>query len=127
MKIAFPTDDGITISPHLGLASYYMVATLEDGSQPTWEERPKPHHAAEGHHTGEVHAHGNGHRGAPSMFEPVADCELLVSRGMGQPAYDYAVAHGWQVILTGEKSIDAALEAHRAGRLVSDMRRVHRH
>jgi predicted Fe-Mo cluster-binding NifX family protein len=61
------------------------------------------------------------------MFEPVADCQLLVARGMGQPAYDYAVAHGLQVILTGEKTVNAALEALRAGRLVSDLRRVHHH
>jgi predicted Fe-Mo cluster-binding NifX family protein len=127
MKIAFPTDDGRTLSAHLGMARYYMVATLEDGSQPMWEQRPKPHHPAEEHHTSEAHAHGNGHRGARAMFEPVADCELLVARGMGQPAYDYAVGHGWQVILTGEKSIDTALEAQRAGRLVSDLGRVHRH
>jgi predicted Fe-Mo cluster-binding NifX family protein len=129
MKIAFPTDDGRTLSAHLGMARYYRVATLEDGSQPRWEQRPKPHHAAEKHHTGEAHAHarGNGHQGARSMFEPVADCELLVCRGMGEPAYDFAVANGWQVILTGEKSIDEALEAQRAGRLVSDLRRVHRH
>jgi predicted Fe-Mo cluster-binding NifX family protein len=121
MKIAFPTDDGRTLSAHLGLARYYMVATLEDGSQPEWEQRPKPYHEAE------AHAHGNGHKQALSMFEPVADCQLMVARGMGQPAYEYAVTHGWQVILTGEKSISKALEAQRAGRLVSDLRRVHRH
>lgn len=127
MKIAFPTDDGRTLSPHLGMARYYVVATLEGGSQPEWEQRLKPYHAAEGLDAAEEHPRGNGHRQANSMFEPVADCQLLVARGMGQPAYDYFVKHGWQVILTGEKSISEALEAQRAGRLVSDLRRVHRH
>jgi predicted Fe-Mo cluster-binding NifX family protein len=121
MKIAFPTDDGRTLSAHLGLAPYYMVVTLEDGSEPKWEQRPKPHHAAEADH------HNNGQRQAPSMFEPVADCQLLLSRGMGQPAYKYAIAHGLQVILTGENSISSALEAQRAGCLASDLRRIHRH
>jgi predicted Fe-Mo cluster-binding NifX family protein len=61
------------------------------------------------------------------MFSPLANCQVLVTRGMGQPAYDEAVALGLNVILTGEESIQAALEAYAKGSLKSDLRRVHAH
>ena len=74
-----------------------------------------------------AHDHGSGHGHAHATFEPVSDCQVLIARGIGQPAYDHAVAHGLQVILTSEKSIGVALEAYRAGHLESDVQRVHPH
>ncbi len=61
------------------------------------------------------------------MFAPIADCQVLIAGGMGQPAYDHAISAGLEVVMTGEKSISAALEAYRNGLLMSDPRRIHRH
>ncbi len=89
--------------------------------EPLWEQRKKPYHE------NGAHDHGSGHGHAHATFEPVSDCQVLIARGIGQPAYDHAVAHGLQVILTSEKSIGVALEAYRAGHLESDVQRVHPH
>ena len=121
MKIAFPTDDGQTISRHLGQAPYFVVATVGEGGQHSLEQRPKPHHGDGGHD----HQPGQG-LGAV-MFQDVADCQVLIAGGMGQPAYERAVALGLKVILTGERTIAAALAAYQAGTLTSDPRRVHAH
>ena len=43
-KIAFPTDDGETISRHLGESQFYIVALLDDIGNVTFERREKPHH-----------------------------------------------------------------------------------
>jgi len=127
-KIAFPTQDGQTIGAHIGGAPFFFVVTLgEDGIQQS-EQRAKP-----------VHDHGAGkeqdHRQealddatrAVKMLAVIEDCQVLISRGLGQAAYERAQSLGMEVLLVAEKNIMAALEAYRAGSLVSDLRRVHKH
>jgi predicted Fe-Mo cluster-binding NifX family protein len=123
-KIAFPTDDGETISPHLGRAPFFLVASLEDSGAAAFEKREKPHHG-EGEEHGQ-HSH-SGHSLGPAMFAAIADCQILIAGGMGQPAFEFARAQSLEVILPAEKNIKAALEAYRTGTLVSDPRRIHKH
>ena len=40
-KIAFPTDDGETISKHLGQAKYFQVMMFENGHVQSTERREK--------------------------------------------------------------------------------------
>lgn len=125
IKIAFPTDDGETISAHLGRAPFFVVVTLNEPDAPKFEQRSKTYHG-NGEH--EQHDHGQGHdHDHSSMFAPISDCQVLIAGGMGQPAYDHATQAGLKVLMTGEKAIAAALEAYRAGTLTSDPRRIHAH
>ena len=66
--------------------------------------------------------HGHG-----GMFAQLADCQVLIAGGMGQPAYDRAQAQGMTVFTPSLKQIDEALAAYVAGTLESDTRRVHAH
>ena len=104
------------------------------------------------HDDGHGHTHGNDHataaeptgrhdhdhglepitlmeRPAPvthgGMLEPVADCQVLIAGGMGQPAFERARATGLEVILTSEHVIAKAAAAYAAGTLASDPRRIH--
>jgi predicted Fe-Mo cluster-binding NifX family protein len=61
------------------------------------------------------------------MFETIRDCQVLIAGGMGSPAYERAMSMGMEVYLTREKRIEGALQAYQAGKLDSDMRRVHVH
>ncbi len=125
VKIAFPSADGRTISRHFGSAPYMVVATVQEGQPVQLEQRQKAFHGQhdepQAHH---FHQHDAMHE---DMFSAIFDCQVLVSGGMGQPAYDSAVQHGLQVIMTGERDIESALAAYQAGRLNSDPRRIHRH
>jgi len=125
-KIAFPTTDGQTLSGHFGGASLFLVISQgEDGVLLT-EQRPKPVHS---HGAGKSHAHpemADGAARANNMFAAIEDCQVLIARSMGQPAYQRAQSLGMQVFLVAERNIQAALAAYRSGTLVSDMRRVHR-
>ena len=125
-KIAFPTDDGETISRHLGECEFYLVATLDDAGNATFERRAKPRreHAGEGQGGGHVGQHA--HLG-PVLLEPIRDCQVLISGGMGQPAYDHAVAQDLEVILPADKNLLDALRGYQAGTLVSDPRRIHKY
>ncbi len=122
-KIAFPTDDGETISKHLGQARYFQVVTLEDGQVQSSERREKASHAHQDHH----HEQEAGVHPGQQMIEAIQDCQVLIAGGMGQPMYNRAVSAGLTVYLTGEEQITAALNAYQQGNLSSDMRRIHTH
>lgn len=146
-RIAFPTDDGETISAHLGRASLFLVAEYEGDGEARFERRAKPQHGQHQHaapagavqlhaephehhdeHHDEHEHHGpDAHTGHGGVLAPIADCQTLIAGGMGQPAYEGAQRLGLTIVLTGEKRISAALAAYRAGALASDLRRVHAH
>ena len=126
LKIAFPTQDNTVepgqaaISAHFGRAPYFIVVTLDDSAEPQFEQRSKAYHGNGQHEPHDPHTHN--HAG---MVGPIADCQVLIAGGMGQPAYDTAVAAGLTVILTGERSVAAALAAFRANTLITERRRIH--
>ena len=108
-----------------GYADTIWVTLHEDGHT-THELRPKPAHAHDQHEAHDPSAHAPGGHAA-AMFAVIADCQVLIARGMGEPAYQRARAQGLEVYLVAEHTIEEALTAYRAGALRSDPRRVHRH
>ena len=136
MKIALVSNDGKTISAHFGRARLYVVVTVEDGRVVDREVREKAHHAHGHHHD---HRHdppvGSGRGDGPGggarprhqeMIEPIRDCDLLVSRGMGTGAYAGLQAAGIRPILTDLRTVDEAVQAYLEGRLVDHPERLHR-
>ena len=123
-KIAFPSDDGETISPHMGRAKFFLVATLDDSAEGSFEKREKPHHSQETEHAAHEHS---GQRAGSAMFAPIADCQVLISGGMGELAFENTRSLGLEIVLPAEKNIRRALDAYQAGTLTSDMRRIHKH
>lgn len=127
MKIAFVSDDGERISAHFGRASGYSIVTIEEGKETRRERRPKPvHHRPGEEHGAHEHAHeAHGHGPAQAMLEPIRDCQLLVTRGMGTPAYEAARAAGLEPIVTDLAGVDEALSAYLAGSLANHPERLH--
>lgn len=121
MKIAVATENGTTISNHFGRAPFYLVYTIQHGDIVTEEKRPKPHHEGS-----REHLHSNQHKPHENMFSPIADCEILICGGMGEPAFQKALAAGLEIFLTGG-DIYEAVDAYLANNLASDMRRIHQH
>lgn len=137
MKIAFITDDGKTISQHFGRASQYLVVELEDGKETAREMREKlghAHFAGQGQHE---HEHGHENHGAghgqdahshqkhARMAEAIADCEILVCRGMGTGAYQSMQTQGIRPVVTDITAIDDALAAYLAGNLADHPEKLH--
>ncbi len=123
-KIAITTDDGVTISSHFGQAKYFQVITLDGDRKTASEMREKAtHQYGQGHD----HAEPGAIHPGQAMVEAIRDCQVLFTGGMGEPALNRAPAVGLEVILTGEKQIEKALEAYQKGRLASDERRIHHH
>ncbi|MCB9111414.1 MAG: dinitrogenase iron-molybdenum cofactor biosynthesis protein [Anaerolineales bacterium] len=125
IKIAFATDDLVTISAHLGRAQKFLVYTIEDGRVTSQEERVKPAHGHGGHE--EPHDHNNHGHFHNSMVDTVKDCQVVIARGMGKPAFDSIEQSGMQAIVTGMSTIEDALQAYREGSLLHYPNRVHQH
>ncbi len=124
MKIAAVTDDGKTIHSHFGQAPYYEVLTIEDNTIVARERRNKPshHHGAQHEHNpsgGDTHAQG--------MAKVIGDCQVLLARGMGQPAFQALQAAGIQPVLTEKQTIDEAVQSYLRGDLAHRAERVHQH
>jgi predicted Fe-Mo cluster-binding NifX family protein len=125
MKIAAVSDDGVTISQHFGRALFYVVITVEEGQIIGREIREKMGHA---HFAGEHHhGHGadpRGHGFDPAaqsrharMIEAIADCDVLLARGMGTGAYESLRQAGIRPIITDIARIDDAVQAYLEGKL----------
>jgi predicted Fe-Mo cluster-binding NifX family protein len=118
-KIAFVCDDADTLSAHFGRAPKVVVITLDDGNEVSREIRDKEFH---GQHNHEEHGHDHG-----GMFAPMADCQVMVVRGMGSPALAHAESMGLKVFLVEQKLVNEALRAYQDGTLINDPRRLHQH
>ncbi len=120
MKIAAVTDDGVSIHSHFGQAPYFEVLTVDAGRITARERRAKPAH--NGHM-----AHGAHHAHAPAIADVIADCQVLLARGMGAPAFESLQARGIEAVLVEERAIDEAVQAYAQGRLQHRPERIHQH
>ena len=130
MKIAVVTDDHRTISAHFGRALYYEVFTIADGKITQREALPKPAHnqfANEPHdEPGYTHGHGPAAESRHArMLVPIRDCQVLLTRGMGQGAFDNLKQAGIQPILTDIQEIEPAVKAYIDGQLQDHPERLH--
>jgi len=134
VKIAAVSEDGVTISQHFGRAPFYIVITVEDGKIVSREQRDKLGHA---HFAGEPHEESHGSDSHGHGFDPaaqnrhaqmaaaIADCQVLLARGMGAGAYQSMEQAGIRPILTDISAIDAAVQAYLDGSIVDHTERLH--
>jgi len=134
MKIAAVSEDGVTISQHFGRAPFYVVVTVEAGKIVAHEKRDKMGHAQ---FAGEHEEHGpeadpRGHGFDPAaqnrhvrMAAAIADCEVLLARGMGAGAYESMKQANIRPVVTDVANIDEAVQAYIESRLVDHTERLH--
>ena len=134
MKIAIVTDDGKRVNAHFGRATHVLVITAEDGKEIAREMRDKPFHGAHDHDHNHVHVHDDNHdhnHGQGGFFHQVkaviSDCDVLIARGMGQPAFDKLQQSDIRPILTDEGDVETAVSAVLADELTHNPVRVHNH
>lgn len=131
MKVACITDDGQTISQHFGRAPYYLVFTIENGVITHREMRDKlghQHFAGGESHAGHGPTHGTNpasHNRHISMAQAIADCQVLLCRGMGYGAYQSMQQLGIKPIITDVADVEEAVKAYMDGRLQDHPERLH--
>jgi predicted Fe-Mo cluster-binding NifX family protein len=138
MKIAIPTNDGYTISPHFGRSAGFLIVETEDGRIVSAELRRNTmehsheaghghgqepcanHEAAHGHahepcsnHEAGGHAHGHA-----SLTTLLADCETVLCAGMGMRAAEALKQAGVShIAVTSPGSIEEKVLSLLAGTL----------
>jgi len=124
LKLAVVTDDKQTISAHFGRALFYEIFTIEDGQI---KERQSAHKANHHHiQPDEPHEPGHSHNhDHASMLEPIVDCNVLITRGMGMGAYNALKLRGIEVVITDIHDILEALDVYLAGVMVNHLERLH--
>jgi predicted Fe-Mo cluster-binding NifX family protein len=134
MKIAAVSDDGATISEHFGRAPFYVVVTVEDGRITGRETRDKLGHAQFAGEPGEPAREPDprGHGFDPAaqdrharMAAAIADCGVMLARGMGAGVYASMEAAGIRPVVTDVTDIDAAVAAYLAGGLQDHVEKLH--
>ncbi len=134
MKIAAVSEDGVTISQHFGRAPFYIVVTVEEGKIIAHEKRDKMGHAQ---FTGEHEEHSHeadprGHGFDPAaqnrharMATAIADCDVLLTRGMGAGAYESMKQANIRPLVTDFANIDEAVQAYLTGSLRDHIEKLH--
>lgn len=125
MKIAVVSNNEKTISKHFGRAKHYIVFTIDEkkitGSQLI--EKKVFHSGSHNHHEhGQGHGqhqHGQGHKRHAEMIAPIADCNVLITGGMGQKAYNKFSTATMQVYLTDQQSPEEAVRSYLEGKLTN--------
>ena len=132
MKMAIVSDDGVTISPHFGRATLFVVLNIENGEVVGRETRPKLGHSTyvPGAHGAPAahHQHGSdpeAERQHAEMIANITDCEVLLTGGMGRGAYEHLRQRGIEPILTDIRQIDGAVQAYLADTLENRLDRLH--
>ncbi len=122
MKVGIVTDDGVSVSPHFGMARHYLVIEIENGVVKGKEMRMKA-----SHQPGRGVAHHAGNEGSlhNDMLSNVRDCQALVARGMGRPMYESILQAGIKPYVTGRSSIDDVVQAFVNGTLDNLVERLH--
>ncbi len=144
MKIAVVTNDSRSISAHFGRATTYLVMTIENGTIVAREIRDKAA-CNHGHHNHEHEQHeqhalpqsnmvtltdtaqpvapvSDSHTDAATL---IADCDVVLSRGMGRGMYANLQRAGVRPVLTRIGLIEEAVAAYLTGTMEEHPELVH--
>ena len=120
MKVGVVTNDGRTVTPHFGMARFYVVFEIEGGAIKGKELRKKAWHMHQGGGGAEIsfgHEGGGERPGHEDMLSNVRDCEALISRGMGRPMYAAILQTGIKPYVTKIAIAEDAVAAYVNGTL----------
>jgi predicted Fe-Mo cluster-binding NifX family protein len=119
MKIALPTNDGVSMSEHFGRSAAFLVFDIENGQIKSRETRANAgcHSHAEGacNHGGTDQP--DSHAGIVAVL---ADCSVVLSGGMGGRAAEALKVAGISAtVVAASGPAESVISAYLAGKLSS--------
>lgn len=123
MKIALPTNDGVTISGHFGRSASFLIFEIENGQIKSRELKAngmEHSHTQEtcDHHSAESKPHS--HAGILATLD---GCEVVICAGMGQRAAEALRTCGTQILVTPPASAEETVVAYLAKKLTPQTER----
>lgn len=117
MRIAIANDRDKQIAAHTGRCPRFLIYDVTEGK--IEEERPRDNPMALnecGDHSHQ-HDHGHSHHSHDSLMATLADCQILLCRGMGPRLVADLAAVGIEGLICNEESAEEALRKLVAGEL----------
>ena len=120
MKIAVPTNDGLSISEHFGRSAAFLLFEAENARITSRERRENPALDAlasncGGHHSGSSQPHDH-----TAILSAIAGCDVVICAGIGRRAADALKQHGVrEVIVTTPGPAEERIQAYLKGKLDS--------
>jgi len=118
MRIAVPTNDGVSISEHFGRSQGFLVFEVENGQIRAREVRPNT--AQHSHQQGSCAGGSGGHEphSHAGILTSLAQCDVVICAGMGSRAADALRAGGIAtVIASASGPAEAIVGAYLKGEL----------
>jgi predicted Fe-Mo cluster-binding NifX family protein len=117
MKIAVPTNDGVSISRHFGRSAAFLVFDVQEKLIKSRESRSNAgcHSHTADHSHGEACGHGEHSHGG--ILAALADCEMVICSGIGDGARQALDARGVRTILVEGGPAEDTVAAWLAGTL----------
>lgn len=108
MRIAIPTNDMTTVSAHFGRSKGFMVYDLNNTQVINFQYiiNTFTHHAK---NKNKEHNHGREHS-HETIISALANCDTVITGGMGKRLYSDFEEKNVQVFITQEKNIHKALK-----------------
>jgi len=113
MKIAIASNDETTIADHFGKARGFLIFDIRDGEISQQQFRMNNF---TGHARGMQKVDHNIDRHGP-ILEALNDCNVVISRGMGQRIYNDLRNTGIQTLIVDENNAETALRLFMAKKL----------
>ncbi|MBZ0200773.1 MAG: hypothetical protein K8H86_12960 [Ignavibacteriaceae bacterium] len=119
MKIAVATNNGVSVTGHLGSCRSFIVYEVENNNvkNRTIRENVFTHHQTHGHNHGEGHQHGEGNHGHNELIEGLRDCQAVIFNSGGWRVVDDLRSNNIQPFLTDETDADTAIRKYLNGEL----------
>lgn len=120
MRIAVASDDGVSIAGHFGRCAGFLVFDVENGDAKKFDYRLNNfgHHQHGHHEHGHDHDHSDEHHSHDGFISALADCQVVICRGMGRRAVADLAAKGIKPAITAENiSAQEAAKLYACGRL----------
>ena len=114
MKIGIASNDQNSIAEHFGRTKGFVIVELENGQElsRTYRKNKFSVHSQPGSHEHAEHGHSH-----TAILEALADCELVMARGMGRRIYDDLRGAKIESYITSQSQVDEAIEAYIRGDL----------
>jgi len=113
VKIAVASDDEVTITSHFGRTRGFVVFDVNNGNKDGHVYRLNDF---TGHARGLEHEqHSHDHHGP--ILAALADCQVVIARGMGMRIYQDLQQVNKQVFITDQVNVDQAVDAYLTGNL----------
>lgn len=115
MKMAVPTDDGVTIAAHAGRCRGFVIYEIirSVSHRIDYRNNTFTHHAQQPDR-GDSHecshdGNGVGRHSHISLLEAISDCDTFLAVGIGHGLVNDLQAHSISVLFSEERQIDRAI------------------